>query len=256
MIKNSEIMDMGNAAIKGFRFKAAGATFWGNLIILIAIFPFVFIFEEFKEPNVLSLENIFIDLVSNIVATIIAYTFGIGFLAYFYEIYKNRTSSFSKLFIGFRHFPRNAIVLFVGAFVIHAFTKLPIDLYHLFSAPASTEVWPIITLSIFVLALFFFTGYKLFPTWIALLIKLPMDSSTKLTELAKQTYRQVSVYNFNFFCLYLRFILWGIIGLFTLGIGFLWIIPFTVTSAIIFFDIIFNPLDYAAPKAPSAQQAT
>ena len=69
MIKNSEIMDMGNAAIKGFRFKAAGATFWGNLIILIAIFPFVFIFEEFKEPNVLSLENIFIDLVSNIVAT-------------------------------------------------------------------------------------------------------------------------------------------------------------------------------------------
>ncbi len=45
-------------------------------------------------------------------------------------------------------------------------------------------------------------------------------------------------YKWKFFCLNLRFLGWAILCLFTLGIGFLWLIPYMEISFAKFYDDI------------------
>ena len=61
MISNSKIMEMGRKSLKGSRLKAAGITVIGNVIGIAIVFAIYFILVNFKEPNVISLENTIID---------------------------------------------------------------------------------------------------------------------------------------------------------------------------------------------------
>lgn len=250
MISNSKIMEMGRKSLKGSRLKAAGITVIANLIAIAIALAIYFIFVNFKEPNVLSLENIIIDQLSSIAQSIIIYLFGIGFYAYFYDIYKQRTTSFRRLFVGFKKFPRNLIILFIYTLVINLLTSIPINLYFLYSDPVETSPYPILTLGISLLVVLCIVGYKFFPTWMGLFYKMAIDDTTGTIELIKQTYRKVSKYNFKFLGFMVHVSLWCMLGVLTLGIGFLWILPIIATSSIIFFDIIFNPDEYAVPKDP------
>ena len=250
MISNSKIINMGWKSLKGFRLKAAGLTFIGNLAGLLIFVAFTLVLANFKEPNVISIENTSIDVISSIIQTVITYLLGIGFYAYFYDIYKQRTSSFRRLFAGFKNLSRNSIILLIGALAMALITTLPIDLYFLFSAPDQTNPWPILTIGIIVLVALCFIGYKFFPTWMGLVYKMAIDNTTGPIELIKQTYREVSKYNFKFLGFMLHVTLWCLLGILTLGIGFLWILPMIATSSIIFFDMVFNPDEYTAPKEP------
>ncbi len=250
MISNSKIMEMGRKSLKGSRLKAAGITVIGNVIGLGIIIAISLFLASFKEPNVLSLENILIDQLSSIVHTVILYLFGIGFYAYFYDIYKQRATSFRRLFAGFKKLPRNLIVLFIGTLVLTLFTTLPTSLYFLYSDPVQTSPYTFLTLGITMLVVLCIICYKFFPTWMGLIYKMAIDDTTGPIELIKQTYRKVSKYNFKFLGFMVHVTLWCMLGVLTLGIGLLWILPIIATSSIIFFDIIFNPDEYAVPKDP------
>lgn len=250
MISNSKIMEMGRKSLKGYRLRAAGITVIGNLIAIAIVFAIYFILVNFKEPNVISLENTIIDQLSGIAQSVIIYLFGIGFYAYFYDIYKQRTTSFRRLFAGFKKLPRNLIILFICSLVMNLLTSLPMSLYLLYSDPVETNPYPILTLGITMLVVLCIVGYKFFPTWMGLVYKMAIDDTTGPIELIKQTYRKVSKYNFKFLGFMVHITLWCMLGVLTLGIGFLWILPIIATSSIIFFDIIFNPDEYAVPKEP------
>ena len=250
MISNSKIMKMGWKALQGFRLKAACLIFIGNLATLAIFAAIILVLTDFKEPNVISIENTSIDVISGIVQRVILYLFAIGCYAYFHDIYKQRASSFIRIFAGFKNFSRNLIILLIGSLVIALITTLPIDLYFLFSAPDQTSPWPILTIGFLVLVALCFIGYKFFPTWMGLVYKMAIDNTTGPIELIKQTYREVSKYNFKFLGFMIHVTLWTILGTLTLGIGFLWILPMIATGSIIFFDMVFNPDEYAAPKEP------
>ncbi|MGV3466974.1 MAG: DUF975 family protein [Heyndrickxia sp.] len=52
----------------------------------------------------------------------------------------------------------------------------------------------------------------------------------KVTELITESRRLMKGYKWKLFLLYLSFIGWGILSIFTLGIGLLWLIPYVNTS--------------------------
>ena len=159
------------------------------------------------------------------------------------------------LFAGFRNFSRNVVVLIIGALVMGFFTTVAeVTMQHyLDNYSVEENIAFYIILAIVYIAILCLVCYKLYPTWLALMLKMSMDDSTNAIDLIRQTYRQVSVYNYNFLFLYFRFLGWSIVGCLTLGIGFLWILPYLTTATVVFFDIIFKPEDYAAPEDPAIQ---
>ena len=59
----------------------------------------------------------------------------------------------------------------------------------------------------------------------------------------KKSYSIMAGNKFKFFCLNLRFIGWGLLSLLTMGIGFLWLIPYINTSHAKFYNDIKEDLD-------------
>lgn len=60
------------------------------------------------------------------------------------------------------------------------------------------------------------------------------DKSTK--ELVEQSEQLMEGHRWSYFWLYLTFIGWSILASFTFGIGLLWLVPYIVISAIIFYE--------------------
>ena len=58
-----------------------------------------------------------------------------------------------------------------------------------------------------------------------------------IMEALNESKRMMRGNKWKYFCLNLSFIGWGILCLFTLGIGFLWLTPYVETSVIAFYDI-------------------
>ena len=58
-----------------------------------------------------------------------------------------------------------------------------------------------------------------------------------IMEALNESKRMMRGNKWKFFCLNLSFIGWGILCIFTLGIGFLWLSPYAEVSAIAFYDI-------------------
>ena len=252
MMSNSKIMTLARKALKGFWLKSIGMTIFGGFISWAIIFGFSLISILFLETGTGAPRNYLVSFVFEMIETILIEILAIGFYAYLYEIYKHRKSSFRKLFVGFENFSRNAVILIIVALIKGFFSSIADGFMEYFShrAPFEGNLFFYILLVAIVVVFLCYVGYKLLPTWVGLMLKMSMDDSTYPTDLIRQTFSEVYGYNFKFFCLYLRFIGWGILGCLTLGIGFLWIIPYMTASSVIFFDTVFNPEDYAVPEDP------
>lgn len=254
MINNPKIMSMARKALKGFWLKSIGMTLLGGIISWAIIFALSLTSILFLENGTDSPQNYLVSFIFDMLETILVEILAIGFFAYLYEIYKHRKSSFRKLFVGFENFSRNAVILIIVALIKGFFASIADGFLDYFSQRVSFEenLFFYILLVAIVIIFLCYVGYKLFPTWVGLMLKMSLDDSPYPTDLIRQTFSQVYGYNYKFFCLYLRFFGWGIIGCLTLGIGFLWIIPYLSVSTVIFFDSIFNPEDYAVPEDPLA----
>ena len=254
MVNNSKIMDMGWKSLKGYRLHAAGTSIlWGILIVAVA-FSINLTSILFLDNSEYSSRNLLVSFVTEIFQSVIIHIFIIGFYAYFYSIYKQKTASLKQLFVGFKNFSRNAVVLIIGALVMGFFSTIAEGTFNycLDRYPIMENIVFYILLVTVYLAVLCFVCYKLYPTWLALMLKMSTDDSTAAIDLIRETYRQVSVYNYKFVCLYFRFLGWSIVGCLTLGIGFLWILPYISMATVIFFDTVFNPEDYAVPEDPAA----
>nr|WP_320037618.1 DUF975 family protein [uncultured Bacteroides sp.] len=64
------------------------------------------------------------------------------------------------------------------------------------------------------------------------------DPSIQVMEAIDKSKKMMYGYKWKFFCLNLRFLGWAILCLFTLGIGFLWLIPYMEISFAKFYDDI------------------
>ncbi|WP_290743805.1 DUF975 family protein [Fibrobacter sp. UBA4309] len=253
MIENSKIMGMASHALKGFRLNAAGTSvFWG-ILIAVSAFSINLASILFMDSNENSSRNYLVSFTAEMVQSIAVHMFIIGFYAYFYGIYKQKVASFKKLFIGFKNFSRNAVVLIIGALVMGFLSTIAEATlqYCLDHYPILENIVFYIFLAIVYISFLCLVAYKLYPTWLGLMLKMSMDNSTEAISLIRETYSQVSAYNNKFVGLYFRFLGWSIVGCLTFGIGFLWILPYLTMATVIFFDIIFYPEDYAVPEDPA-----
>ncbi|RKD27080.1 hypothetical protein BEP19_00460 [Ammoniphilus oxalaticus] len=65
----------------------------------------------------------------------------------------------------------------------------------------------------------------------------------KVTEAITESRKMMNGYKWKYFLLWLSFVGWGILCLFTLGIGFLWLIPYISASVAIFYNQIASNWD-------------
>jgi uncharacterized membrane protein len=64
------------------------------------------------------------------------------------------------------------------------------------------------------------------------------DSSIKITEALRKSKKMIYGYKWKYFCLGLRFIGWALLCMLTLGIGFIWLIPYMQVSFAKFYEEI------------------
>ena len=57
-------------------------------------------------------------------------------------------------------------------------------------------------------------------------------------EALKKSYQMMKGFKWKYFCLFFRFVGWFILGVVTIGIGFLWVTPYLSMSAVIFYENI------------------
>ena len=252
MISSADAFDLANKALKGNRLKTTGFTLLSGFFMLVIFFTVNFVSLLFLDSGEESPRNYPISFTFSLIQSILQDLLAIGFYAYFFRIFKHKQSCFNDIFVGFKSFSRNIVVIIIGTLVAGFFSALIENIVDTFPKvkPIEDNVLFYVILFLIIATIFCFAIYKLYPTWIALLMKMSKDDSSPAIDLIKQTYSQVSVYNYNFLCLSFRVMLWCFLGVFTLGIGFLWIVPLISMSYVVFFDAIFNPEDYATPEFP------
>ena len=64
------------------------------------------------------------------------------------------------------------------------------------------------------------------------------DNSIGAMEAINKSKKMMNGYKWNYFCLGLRFIGWSLLCILTLGIGFLWLLPYMQVSMVKFYDDI------------------
>lgn len=241
MITNNKAMEMAKKALEGKKLKAAGFSFLFVLIafLLTAISNFP-ISDESLTQNIII---IFIGIINTIMISF----FTIGFLSYFYKIGKKQSASSKDLFCGFKKFKRNLIIciLYNLNFVIPLCAMgLIVALILPLSTISETSTVTIIFCAILYLCLCFFIYYKLFPTWFALNYRMGTNKSDSAIEILKNTYHSISKYNYQFFCLQIKFAGWFILCIITFGIAGFWVGPYYNTTTAILADAIINPDEY------------
>lgn len=173
---------------------------------------------------VLILINIAIQMIpgiGQIVAFIIGGAFSLGFANFYLNISRGEDSSFSQMFSGFNNF----IPAFVANFLMTLFIFL----------------WLILLIIPGIIA-----AYAYSMTFFILADEpslSPLQAITKSKEMMKG-------YKWKLFCLSCRFIGWAILAMLTLGIGFIWLMPYMGMSfAEFYLDIKSNYLEAEDPKS-------
>ncbi|HUS47413.1 MAG TPA: DUF975 family protein [Phycisphaerae bacterium] len=80
------------------------------------------------------------------------------------------------------------------------------------------------------------------------------DRSLGPLEAIRKSKEMMRGYKWKLFCLGLRFFGWSLLCILTLGIGFLWLMPYMNTAYALFYDDLRQPRDAAVPAPDSASQ--
>jgi uncharacterized membrane protein len=185
---NSELKSLSKKQLKGRWWEAISF----NLLYFAIIFIPSFIFEFNNDPNYYSNS----ELIYNLVTFVIASPIALGF-SYFYLNFIKGENKLSNLFWGFTKFGK--------AFVAYLLTSL-------------------ITLVGFILLII--PGIILSLMFSQVFYVLADNEDISAIDAMKESARIMKGNKFRYFVLCLSFIGWIIVGAITLGIGFIWIMPY------------------------------
>ena len=134
-----------------------------------------------------------------------------GFWLFFINIARAREAKVGQLFAGFQ--------MYVSTLVAYLLTYLYVVL------------WSLLLIVPGIMATYSYTMVY------AILIDNPEMSATEAIRLSK---KMMYGYRWKLFLLSLRFMGWSILCIFTLGIGYLWLIPYIQTAKALFYEDIRN----------------
>jgi len=75
-------------------------------------------------------------------------------------------------------------------------------------------------------------------------------------EALKKSYQMMKGFKWKYFCLFFRFVGWFILGVVTVGIGFLWMAPYLSMSAVIFYENISSASTSQNPQSLESETIT
>ena len=75
-------------------------------------------------------------------------------------------------------------------------------------------------------------------------------------EALKKSYQMMKGFKWKYFCLLFRFIGWFILGVVTVGIGFLWMAPYLSMSSVIFYENISRASTSQNPQSLESETIT
>lgn len=155
----------------------------------------------------LSLKIAGIGLVLNI---IIAGPLTLGFVNFILKITRKKTAKPEEIFDGFKNF-RQALVLYISVKIYSILWTL------LFIIPGIIASLSY-SMSFFIMS----------------------DTGIEPNEAIEKSKKMMYGHKTDLFYLYIRFIPWTILGMFTFGIGFLWVIPYFSVSMAKFYENLKN----------------
>jgi uncharacterized membrane protein len=196
--QNSELRACARKQLQGIWGQMALAFFVYHLIIYIPML----IFSEISP-----LYNKVIDNISTVVVYIFTGPFTLGFVGYFLKRIRNEEIAVRNIFDGFKRF----VPSFLVTFFIYLFVAL----------------W---SLLLIIPGIIKGLGYSM-----AYYIMYD-NPEIKPLEAIKKSQIMMKGYKAKLFCLYLSFIGWYLLGLLTLGIGYLWLYPYEGLSVTNFYE--------------------
>lgn len=169
---------------------------YGDAVKLLGI-SFLLGFAAVIVISLLGLKDTTMSLVADIISIVISGLFGFGTISYFLKISRNETVTYKELFSKMNMFwPYIAISFLTGLFVM---------------------LWSILFIIPGVIAAL---SYSL-----VFYIKLDNPELSAL-EVIRKSKEMMNGHKMDFFILNLSFLGWEILGIFTLGILYFWLIPY------------------------------
>lgn len=154
-----------------------------------------------------------IEYAGSVLSIILAGPFTLGIISCFIKLVRKQKFKFENLFDGFKNF--------ISAFILQILITLFVFL------------WSLLLVIPGIIA-----GYR-YSMSFYILYDNPKIESMEALNLSKE----IMVGNkWRLFCLHFSFIGWGLLSILTLGIGFLWLVPYINTSTANFYESVKKPI--------------
>lgn len=249
VLSNSEIKSKAKKALKGNWILAVLTFIVYNIITnSISIGYNVCKFKNFSAVN--ENNDLGINVTICLAALILTGPMTYGLKRFFINLVRNENYKIENIFEGFKHFGGTFIiniVLFIYGFLISlvifipfiiiivATSITPFSLQGLSTNKAFLAVFVVIlVISMYLIITIILLRYSM--TYYIYIDNPEMGAMKAI----KESVLMMDGNKTKLLLLYLSFILWYILGIFTLGIGFLWIYPYINTSIAVFYDEIKN----------------
>lgn len=223
---------------------------WGKAACLTLAYFIIFFIISFIE-NLLPDDSAITGLFS-ILATIIEIPLGFGFIFSMLKLFKKEDiKAFDFLSLGFSNFGKSwlivlqtilklilPIILMIISYILIAFGSIAAIGTYMYSVTAASSFSALLIIGIILLivsTIWFITKSYYYPLSFIIAIENP-EMTSKEAVLKSQELMEGN--RWKLFCLQFSFIGWAILGAFTLGIGYLWLIPYIQFATIIFYKFV------------------
>jgi len=227
---------------------AIGTFLIGGIIASIPniISSFINNSERIMDGNVMLLIVCMSAIVFPIIRALLDVIIGYGYCDFSLNIAKNKNAEISDIFEGFKHFLKLLLVWLIKGIGFNLLL-LPVyalcillGIYSVASSLSYFRVYNNTDLSVLTGGAFAFIGVIFVISIITTVICIILDTlisqtyfilkendSESITTCIKNSFKMMKGHIWNYIILNLSFIGWGILCLFTLGIGLLWLTPYT-----------------------------
>ncbi|NEZ47771.1 DUF975 family protein [Clostridium niameyense] len=249
VLSNSEIKSKAKKALNGNWIVAVITFIIYNIITnSISIGYNVYKFKNFSAVN----ENtdLGITITIFIAALILKGPMTYGLRRFFINLVRNENYKIENIFEGFKYFGGTFIiniVLFIYGFLISLAIFIPFIIIIVATSITSFSLHGLATNNMFLTAFVIILVISMYLIITIILLRYSMtyyiyidNPEIGAMKAIKESVLMMDGNKTKLLLLYLSFILWYILGIFTLGIGFLWIFPYINTSIAIFYDEIKN----------------
>lgn len=227
---------LGREVLRGRWGLAVGGTVIMGLLSVVPtlILTFVFNYNEDLASGV-----------SSIYSLIVTGPLTLGYAMFAISIFRKREASVAEIIYGFERFGKAfglylLMMVFILLWLFPLYIALPLllvvmgsNLDALFSGNIFSWILPV--LFMIILCIPSYIAYFRYAMSYYILADNPAIGPL---EAIRQSKNMMKGNKWKLFCLYLSFIGWAILGVFTFGIGYLWLTPYIEVSTVAFYDIV------------------